>query len=78
MSVRSCCNVSRRSNTQRVRKDFIPKGKAYGQARERARGVLLQVAEKMLGHAVDPDALLVGTSGRYEYRNKGWISTWKR
>jgi glycosyltransferase involved in cell wall biosynthesis len=52
-------------------KDFIPKGEAYGEARERARGVLLQVAEKMLGHAVDPDALLIGTSGRYEYRNKG-------
>ncbi len=52
-------------------KDFIPKGKAYQQARERARHVLLRVAEKMLGHAVDPDALLVGTSGRYEYRNKG-------
>jgi len=52
-------------------KDFIPKGKEYRQARERARGILLQVAEKMLGHTVDPDALLIGTSGRYEYRNKG-------
>ena len=52
-------------------KDFIPKGKAYESAHEKGRRVLLQVAEKILGYAVEPDALLVGTSGRYEYRNKG-------
>lgn len=52
-------------------KDFIPKGNAYTQARKKARKVLLHVAEKTLGHAVDRDALLIGTSGRYEYKNKG-------
>lgn len=52
-------------------KDFIPKGDAYIQARKKARKVLLHVAEKTLGHIVHRDALLIGTSGRYEYKNKG-------
>jgi len=52
-------------------KGFIPKGDAYIQARKKARKALLHVAEKTLGHAVDRDALLIGTSGRYEYKNKG-------
>lgn len=52
-------------------KDLIPKGREYRLARDRARNVLLKIAEKVIGHTVDSDALLVGTSGRYEYRNKG-------
>ncbi|MGI6573832.1 MAG: glycogen/starch synthase [Fermentimonas sp.] len=52
-------------------KGFIPTGKAYDEARARARHTLLNVAEKVLGHPVDRNALLVGTSGRYEYKNKG-------
>ncbi len=52
-------------------KDFIPKGKEYDRSREKAREVLLSVAERVLGHAVHRDALLVGTSGRYEFKNKG-------
>ncbi|MDD2512057.1 MAG: glycosyl transferase [Proteiniphilum sp.] len=52
-------------------KDFIPKGKAYLQARAKARKVLQNVAEKMLGYSINSDALLIGTSGRYEYKNKG-------
>lgn len=52
-------------------KDFIPRGNAHKQARKKARQILLNVSEKVLGHPVDKDALLVATSGRYEYRNKG-------
>ena len=52
-------------------KDFIPTGEAYDKAREKARGVLLNVAEKTLGYPVHNDALLIATSGRYEYKNKG-------
>ncbi len=62
-------------------KGFIPTGKAYDEARARARHTLLNVAEKALGHPVDRDALLVGTSGRYEYKNKGidlFIDSMKR
>ncbi|MDO5665415.1 MAG: glycogen/starch synthase [Bacteroidia bacterium] len=52
-------------------KGFIPKGLNYRRTRKKARETLLNVAEKLLGHSVHPDALLVGISGRYEYKNKG-------
>lgn len=52
-------------------KDFIPKGSKYTSKHKNARKTLLEVAEKTLGHPVHRDALLVGISGRYEYKNKG-------
>lgn len=52
-------------------KDFIPTGKAHEVKRLQARKALLNVAEKLFGYDLDNDALLVATSGRYEYRNKG-------
>ncbi|WP_298649987.1 glycogen/starch synthase [uncultured Proteiniphilum sp.] len=52
-------------------KDFIPKGSDHRQVRKRARKMLFNVAEKTVGHAIHPDALLIATSGRYEYKNKG-------
>ncbi len=52
-------------------KDFIPVGKAHETKRAKARKVLISTAEKLLGYELDTDALLVATSGRYEYRNKG-------
>lgn len=52
-------------------KNFIPQGLNYRRARKKARETFLNVAEKLLEHSVHPDALLVGISGRYEYKNKG-------
>lgn len=52
-------------------KEFIPVGEAHEAKRKKARKALLNVAEKLLGYTLDTDALLVATSGRYEYRNKG-------
>lgn len=52
-------------------KDFIPVGKEHEDKRLAARRKLINVAEKLLGYDIQPDALLVVTSGRYEYRNKG-------
>ncbi|MEA5129078.1 MAG: glycogen/starch synthase [Proteiniphilum sp.] len=52
-------------------KDFIPQGVYYDRARKKARKALLNVAGKMVGHVIHPDALLIATSGRYEYKNKG-------
>lgn len=52
-------------------KDFIPVGKAHESKLQKARKKLIGVAEKLLGYELDNDALLVATSGRYEYRNKG-------
>lgn len=51
--------------------DFVPERKEYEKKRAEARHDLLNVAEKLLGCSISPDAFLVSTSGRYEYRNKG-------
>ena len=51
--------------------NFVPEKATYAKKREEARRCLINVAEKLLGCEVDPNALLISTSGRYEYRNKG-------
>ena len=51
--------------------NFVPEGESYTAKREEARRTLINVAEKLTGCPIDPDVLLVSTSGRYEYRNKG-------
>ena len=51
--------------------DFVPKGKTFLKKRQHARKVLLNLAEKLLGTKISADALIVGTSGRYEFKNKG-------
>jgi glycosyltransferase involved in cell wall biosynthesis len=50
---------------------FVPEGELYVQKREKARAKLINVAEKLLGCSIHPNAILISTSGRYEYRNKG-------
>ncbi|WP_029904300.1 glycogen/starch synthase [Prevotella sp. 10(H)] len=52
-------------------KDFIPVGEEHETKRLAARKQLINVAERLLGYDIQEDALLVATSGRYEYRNKG-------
>lgn len=51
--------------------NFVPERKEYTKKRAEARQTLINVAEKLLGCSISPEALLVSTSGRYEYRNKG-------
>lgn len=51
--------------------DFVPKGATYTCKRKRARAAFLQVAGKLLGQEFSDDTLIIGTSGRYEFRNKG-------
>lgn len=51
--------------------DFVPKGAKYTAAREAARASLKKVAETLTGSKIADDALFVGASGRYEYKNKG-------
>lgn len=50
---------------------FVPKGDQFNKAREEARACLLQVARSLTGEDFGPDTLLVCTSGRSEWRNKG-------
>ena len=51
--------------------DFVPKGNAFTSKRKRARAELLRVANCLTGDTFDDDTLIVSTSGRYEFRNKG-------
>lgn len=57
--------------TNGFEKRFIPTGTAHKKAVKDARKILRNVAEKTLGHNVHKDAIMVGISGRYEYKNKG-------
>ena len=50
---------------------FVPKGAQFTKKRKAARKRLLEVANALLGEQLDDDTLIVSTSGRYEFRNKG-------
>ena len=50
---------------------FVPKAAAFTRKRKAARRRLLDVANALLGEKLDNDTLIVSTSGRYEFRNKG-------
>src|SRR5574344_822206 len=50
---------------------FVPKGAQFTQKRKIARKRLLDVANALLATSLDDDTLIVSTSGRYEFRNKG-------
>ena len=50
---------------------FVPKGAQFTRKRKAARKRLLDVANALLGEQLDDDTLIVSTSGRYEFRNKG-------
>ena len=51
--------------------DFVWSGDEYYTKRDEARHALISVAEACLGEKFSGDPLIVGTSGRYEFRNKG-------
>ena len=50
---------------------FVPKGAQFTKKRKAARKRLLEVANALLGEQLDDDTLIISTSGRYEFRNKG-------
>ncbi|MCC8174354.1 MAG: alpha-glucan family phosphorylase [Odoribacter sp.] len=50
---------------------FTPKEEVFEEKREAGREKFLQVAQAVLGRPVSQDAVLVGISGRYEFKNKG-------
>jgi len=51
--------------------DFVPKGADFTRKRKAARKRVLEVANALLGTDLDDDTIIVSTSGRYEFRNKG-------
>ncbi len=50
---------------------FVPKGAEFTRKRKLARKRLLEVANALMGTELTDDVLIVSTSGRYEFRNKG-------
>ncbi len=50
---------------------FVPKGATFTRKRNAARRRLLEVANALLGESLDDETIIVSTSGRYEFRNKG-------
>ena len=50
---------------------FVPKAAAFTKKRKAARQKMLQVANALLGENLDDETIIVSTSGRYEFRNKG-------
>ncbi|RLD59783.1 MAG: alpha-glucan family phosphorylase, partial [Bacteroidetes bacterium] len=50
---------------------FLPSPKEFAANRKKARSKLTKVAEAVLNQKIEKDALMVLTSGRYEFSNKG-------
>ena len=50
---------------------FVPTAAQFTRKRNAARRKMLQVASALLGEELDDNTLIVSTSGRYEFRNKG-------
>lgn len=51
--------------------DFIPQGITFDNKRKIARSLLLNLANNLMGTNLGDNTLILGTSGRYEFRNKG-------
>ena len=52
--------------------DFVPVGSSYTAKRKKARQLKLRLANCLLGEEFkDEETLIIGTSGRYEFKNKG-------
>ncbi|MBQ2993127.1 MAG: alpha-glucan family phosphorylase [Alistipes sp.] len=51
--------------------DFVWTGEQYAEKRAAARKSMIEVAEACLGYKFAQEPLILGTSGRYEFHNKG-------
>ncbi len=50
---------------------FVPQPTVFAQKRKAARKKLLDLANALLGDNLDDETMIISTSGRYEFRNKG-------
>lgn len=50
---------------------FVPKSAMFTKKRKAARKRLIEVANALLGEQLGDDTMIISTSGRYEFRNKG-------
>ena len=51
--------------------DFVPKGAKFTSGRKSGRKRIFEVANALTGHQFADDTMIVATSGRYEFKNKG-------
>lgn len=52
--------------------DFVPSGAAFAKVRQKARQNVLRVASALTGEVLPEDTLIVSTSGRNDFRCKGF------
>jgi glycosyltransferase involved in cell wall biosynthesis len=52
--------------------DFVPQGLQFGGKRRTARNLLLKVAEALTGQPLPSDTFIISTSGRNDFRCKGF------
>jgi phosphorylase/glycogen(starch) synthase len=50
---------------------FIPQEKEFNKLREEAKALMIKVSETIIGYRLTGEPLIIATSGRYEFRNKG-------
>lgn len=50
---------------------FVPNASVFAKKRKAARKRLIEVANALLSDNLDDDTMIISTSGRYEFRNKG-------
>ena len=50
---------------------FVPQPTVFAKKRKAARKKLLDLANALLGDNLDDETMIISTSGRYEFRNKG-------
>ncbi|HZK03419.1 MAG TPA: glycogen/starch synthase [Bacteroidaceae bacterium] len=51
--------------------DFVPSDTIFAEKRAAARKTILMVASRLFGYNLDNNTVIIGTGGRYEFRNKG-------
>lgn len=52
--------------------DFVPKGTSFSAKRRAARELIFKVAENLTGQSIDEQTLIISTSGRNDFRCKGF------
>lgn len=50
---------------------FVPQEKEFKKKREEAKALMIKVSETIIGYKLESEPLIIATSGRYEFRNKG-------
>ncbi len=50
---------------------FVPKGVSFMSRRRKARQRIFEVANALMGTTLDDSTMIISTSGRYEWKNKG-------